>query len=165
MSSRAALLLSLNLLVLLAFNAGAEAQAANPATPTRAAADPVDPVAGFVASEAAVLILSGLATVGLAVMWIAFWLAVARSGESITHILQSSAFFRTVTVMGVIAATVVLSLAGRLEGNITGAVLSGIVGYVLGAVSQKEKGEDKPRKMVRIAPRRRAEPEGSIYPE
>ncbi len=32
-------------------------------------------------------------------------------------ILTSPSFFKTVTVIGVIAATVVLSLAGRLEGN------------------------------------------------
>jgi tetrahydromethanopterin S-methyltransferase subunit C len=43
--------------------------------------------------------------------------------------------------MGVIAATVVLSLAGRLEGNLTAAILSGIVGYVLGQLSGKH---DKP---------------------
>jgi hypothetical protein len=52
-------------------------------------------------------------------------------------ILRSPSFFKTVTVMGVIAATVVLSLAGRLEGNITGAILSGIAGYVLGQLSSK----------------------------
>lgn len=40
--------------------------------------------------------------------------------------------------MGVIAATVVLSLAGRLDGNITGAILSGIVGYVFGQLSHQE---------------------------
>ena len=42
--------------------------------------------------------------------------------------------------MGVIAATVVLSLAGRLEGNLTGAILSGIVGYVLGQISARGHG-------------------------
>jgi tetrahydromethanopterin S-methyltransferase subunit C len=43
--------------------------------------------------------------------------------------------------MGVIAATVVLSLAGRLEGNIAGAILSGIVGYVLGHLASR--GENR----------------------
>ena len=70
-------------------------------------------------------------------MWLVFWLSVARSKESVHEILASPGFFRTVTVMGVVAATVVLSLAGRLEGNITGAILSGIVGYVLGQLSSK----------------------------
>ena len=82
-----------------------------------------------------ILWLSILATTGLVLMWGLFWLAVARSKESVTEVLQGPAFFRTVAVMGVIAATVVLSLAGRLEGNITGAILSGIVGYVLGQLS------------------------------
>lgn len=70
-------------------------------------------------------------------MWSVFWLAVVKRGESIQEILLSSAFFRTVAVMGVIAATVVLSLAGKLEGNVTGAILSGIVGYVLGKFTEK----------------------------
>ncbi|WP_020680270.1 hypothetical protein [Marinobacterium rhizophilum] len=81
--------------------------------------------------------LSVLATVGLVVMWGLFWRAVAHSKENIMDILRSPSFFKTVTVMGVIAATVVLSLAGRLEGNITGAILSGIAGYVLGQLSSK----------------------------
>lgn len=76
--------------------------------------------------------LSVLATAGLVAMWGFFWHSVALSQEKIMDILLSPTFFKTVAVMGVIAATVVLSLAGRLEGNITGAILSGIVGYVLG---------------------------------
>jgi len=79
--------------------------------------------------------LSLLATFGLILMWTVFWIAVARARESIREILLSTGFFRTVAVMGVIAATVVLSLAGRLEGNITGAILSGIVGFVLGSLA------------------------------
>jgi hypothetical protein len=81
--------------------------------------------------------LSILATAGLAALWGIFWIAAIRNGESIRDILLSPAFFRTVTVMGVIAATVVLSLAGRLSGNITGAILSGIVGYVLGQTQER----------------------------
>ena len=65
-------------------------------------------------------------------MWAIFWLAIIRREESVREVLLSPAFFRTVTVMGVIAATVVLSLAGRLADNIAGTMLSGIVGYVLG---------------------------------
>jgi hypothetical protein len=79
--------------------------------------------------------LSILATGGLVLMWTVFWRAVTQAKESVREILLSSGFFRTVAVMGVIAATVVLSLAGRLEGNITGAILSGIVGYVLGQLA------------------------------
>ncbi len=42
--------------------------------------------------------------------------------------------------MGVIAATVVLSLADRIKGELTAAILSGIVGYVLGSVAHKAQG-------------------------
>ena len=76
--------------------------------------------------------LSVLATSGLALMWAAFWHSVARREESVRDILLSPAFFRTVAVMGIIAAAVVLTLAGRLEGNTAGALLSGIAGFVLG---------------------------------
>lgn len=89
--------------------------------------------------------LSVLATLGLVAMWAVFWRAIVQSKESVHDVLASPSFFRTVTVMGVIAATVVLSLAGRLAGNITGAILSGIVGYVLGQMtaSSRPSAEDK----------------------
>lgn len=90
--------------------------------------------------------LSVLATAGLAAMWIAFWAAVVLRKESVQEVLLSTAFFRTVAVMGVIAATVVLSLAGRLEGNITGAILSGIVGYVLGQLAGRGRGGGNEKK-------------------
>lgn len=83
-----------------------------------------------------ILDLSILATCGLAFMWFVFWWAVVASDESVKDILLSPAFFRTTTVMGIIAATVVLNLSGKLEGNITGAILSGIVGYVLGQIGK-----------------------------
>lgn len=90
--------------------------------------------------------LSVLATVGLVAMWWVFWSAVARTKENVHDLLVSSSFFRVVTVMGVIAATVVLSLAGRMEGNITGAILSGIVGYVLGQISSPNHGANPEKK-------------------
>lgn len=82
--------------------------------------------------------LSVLATVGIVVMWSVFWFAAARSSQTVKDILSMPSFFKTVAVIGVIAASVVLSLAGRLEGHITGAILSGIVGYVLGQLSGRE---------------------------
>jgi len=88
-----------------------------------------------------ILWLSILATAGLTFCWAAFWLAVSKRGESISGILASSGFFRTVSVMGVIAATTVLSLADRLPGQVAGAILSGIVGYVLGQLSGRKDAE------------------------
>lgn len=90
--------------------------------------------------------LSVLATVGLVVMWWVFWSAIGRTKENVHDVLMSPSFFRVVTVMGVIAATVVLSLAGRMEGNITGAILSGIVGYVLGQISAPPHGTGPEKK-------------------
>jgi hypothetical protein len=93
--------------------------------------------------------LAVLATGGLVIMWSVFWLAIRQGKESTIEVLGNPAFFKTVSVMGIIAATAVLSLAGRLDGNLTGAILSGIVGYVLGASSRDAKDpakEDKPKK-------------------
>lgn len=84
--------------------------------------------------------LSVLATLGLVAMWWIFWSAIVKAKESVHDILMSPSFFRVVTVMGVIAATVVLSLAGKMEGSMTGAILSGIVGYVLGHISTAQSG-------------------------
>ena len=84
--------------------------------------------------------LSILATAGLCLMWAVFWIAVWRRNESVTEILTKPEFFKVVTVMGVIAATVVLSLADRIKGELTAAILSGIVGYVLGSVAHKTQG-------------------------
>jgi len=90
-------------------------------------------------SEQYVWWLSVLATTGLFLMWAVFWIVVARRNESISGILMKPEFFQVVTVMGIVAATVVLSLAGRIEGHLTAAILSGIAGYVLGSVSHKRK--------------------------
>lgn len=94
--------------------------------------------------------LSILATAGLFLMWAVFWIAVWLQKESITEILTKPEFFQVVTVMGVIAATVVLSLANRIDGNLTAAILSGIAGYVLGSVTHRPReahkthGNEKP---------------------
>jgi uncharacterized membrane protein YdjX (TVP38/TMEM64 family) len=83
-----------------------------------------------------VMILAGVATAGLVIMWIAFWFAVARrKDETISKILESNGFFRTIVVMGIIATTAVLSLAGKLEPQ-TATILSGVAGYVLGHISR-----------------------------
>jgi hypothetical protein len=90
--------------------------------------------------------LSILATSGLVAMWVVFWFAVTKARESVHGVLMSVGFFRAIAVMGVVAATVVLSLAGRLEGNATGAILSGIVGYVLGHLSGRTTvGQGQPK--------------------
>jgi hypothetical protein len=47
--------------------------------------------------------------------------------------------------MGVIAATVVLSLADRIKGELTAAILSGIVGYVLGSIAHKAREASRDR--------------------
>jgi hypothetical protein len=85
-----------------------------------------------------VLLLSILATLGLSACWTVFWIVVYRREESITEILSNPSFFKVVTVMGVIAAAVVLSLCDKIDGTLTASILSGIVGYVLGSLAGKQ---------------------------
>ena len=86
-------------------------------------------------SQLNIMILAILATISIVLMWWVFWNKIKTDTEKATDVLMNPSFFKTVAVIGVIAAVAVLSLAGRLEGNITGAILSGIVGYVLGQSS------------------------------
>lgn len=84
--------------------------------------------------------LSVLATAGLIIMWVVFWLVASRRNESIIDILLSPGFFKVIAVMGIIAATAVLALAGRLPSNLTAAILSGVAGYVLGSTVRGSAG-------------------------
>jgi|ERR1700694_279134 len=102
---------------------------------------PVSQLTGPLMEPAQIISLAYLAAAGIVIMWIAFWILVYLKKESIQEILLSPAFFKTVAVIGVVAATAVLSLAQRLEPNLTGAILSGTIGYVLGTVtSSREAG-------------------------
>lgn len=83
-----------------------------------------------------IMILCVLATVALVIMWLIFWWIAFKRNESVTDIVTGAGFFRVVAVMGVVAATAVLALDGRLESNLTAAILSGIVGYVLGSTAR-----------------------------
>src|SRR5262249_6070510 len=89
------------------------------------------------------MILAVLATAGIVLMWWIFWSAVKKSNEKVSDILFNPAFFRTVAVIGVIAIVAVLSLSNRMSGNITGSILSGIVGYVLGQMSHEKGKKDE----------------------
>ncbi len=88
-------------------------------------------------SSQEILNISLMATVGIVLIWFVFFLVAYKQKVRITEILQMQSFFRTTAVIGVIASTTVLALSGRIEGELAAAILSGIVGYVLGAGSRK----------------------------
>jgi hypothetical protein len=73
-------------------------------------------------------------------MWVVFWLVASKRNESIIAILLNPAFFKVIAVVGIIAATAVLALAGRLPSNLTAAILSGVAGYVLGSTARGSTG-------------------------
>jgi len=70
----------------------------------------------------------------LVIVWGVFWLAVMRSKANPITVISNSGFLRIVTVGFTLSAVVILSLARILSGEIAGAIVSGIVGYVLGSV-------------------------------
>ncbi|HEY3936200.1 MAG TPA: hypothetical protein VGL97_02125 [Bryobacteraceae bacterium] len=115
------------------------------------AAAPLDLNSPTPLDTTSVVILSIVATAALVAMWGIFWWA-ARSNERVVNVLLNTAFFRVVTIMGIIAATAVLSLAGRLEGNVTGAILSGVAGYVLGHISSRAKESDTSEEPTKAKP-------------
>lgn len=93
-----------------------------------------------------IIVISILATLGIVSMWIVFFIIAYKQDEKLTKIIQMDAFFKAITVIGVIGSTSVLAIAERIEGELAAAILSGIVGYILGAGSkevkpQKESGE------------------------
>jgi len=82
----------------------------------------------------------------LSFLWAAFWIVVALRKESVSEIITKPEFFQVITVMGVVAATVVLSLAGRIEGQLTAAILSGIAGYSWGPSPARKRSPNQPMK-------------------
>ena len=82
-------------------------------------------------------LLAFLVFAGMVVMWTMFWIAYIKVKDPtiMLTILESPIFLKTVTVIGVVAVTGALAISERLESSATGAILSGIVGYVLGQCS------------------------------
>ena len=70
----------------------------------------------------------------LIIIWVVFWIAIMRSKSNPITVINNSGFLRIVTVGFTLSAVVILSLAHILSGEIAGAIVSGIVGYVLGSV-------------------------------
>ncbi len=70
----------------------------------------------------------------LIIIWVVFWLAIMRIKSNPITVVSNTGFLRIVTVGFTLSAVVILSLARILTGEIAGAIVSGIVGYVLGSV-------------------------------
>lgn len=97
-------------------------------------------------SSQEIIIISLLATIGIVSMWIVFFIIAYKQDEKLTDIIRMDAFFKAITVIGVIGSTSVLAIAERIEGELAAAILSGIVGYILGAGSKIEQIQKKTQK-------------------
>ncbi len=83
-----------------------------------------------------ILAICVLAVFGLIMIFGIFFFAIIRSKADLTETILVPTFIKALTVAGVISATTVLALAQVLEGQVVAAILSGIVGYVLGTAER-----------------------------
>ena len=80
-----------------------------------------------------VVTLAVAALTGVLGMWITLWVAAAKNPELVKDLLLNQHFLRGMAVIMVLAAVTVLALSSKLQGQAAGAILSGVVGYVLGS--------------------------------
>lgn len=74
----------------------------------------------------------------LCVVWGFFWIAVMRAKTKPVEVINNSGFLRVITVGFTLSAVVILSLAQIISGELAGAIISGIVGYVLGSINTSQ---------------------------
>ena len=92
-----------------------------------------DENAGTTLDPSQVVVLAVAALVAVLGVWITLWVVAVQKPELVKALLLNQHFLRGMAVIMVLAAVTVLALAGRLDGEVAGAILSGIVGYVLGS--------------------------------
>jgi hypothetical protein len=67
-------------------------------------------------------------------IWTVFWISVVKRGVDPHAIVRDGGFLRVVTVGFTLSAVVILSIARVLSGELAGAIISGVGGYVLGSI-------------------------------
>ncbi|MBA4123620.1 MAG: hypothetical protein H0X72_14295 [Acidobacteria bacterium] len=101
----------------------------------------------------------------LVIVWGVFWLAVSRGKTNPLAITDNSGFLRIVTVGFTFLAVIILALARVLSGEITGAIISGVIGYVLGSnhpperidTSNRSPETELPEKALEMLPEKESE--------
>lgn len=67
--------------------------------------------------------------------WTIFWLVLRKEGN-VRELFSEGSFLENLTVVGIVIATTSLGAIGVLSGQVCGAIISGIAGYVLGSKSR-----------------------------
>ncbi|MFZ3384696.1 MAG: hypothetical protein WA144_12290 [Candidatus Methanoperedens sp.] len=84
-------------------------------------------------------------TVGFCIVGgIAFYNTQQGTAKTFSLLIQRANALRLITVFSIVMVSALLALTGIIDGNGVIAILSGIVGYVLGGIqrSKEEKDED-----------------------
>lgn len=85
----------------------------------------------------------GIVTAGFTILGsVAFWRTRSGGARSFTLLLQRGNALRLLTVITIVIAVALLALIGILDGSAAAAILSSIVGYVLGGL-ERDKEESK----------------------
>ncbi len=99
------------------------------------------------------------------IFWGVFWLVASRDKTSALAIINNSGFLRIVTVGFTLSAVLILAIAGIFSGEIAGAIISGVVGYVLGSnhpperidTSNRSQKTELPEKELEMLPEKELE--------
>jgi hypothetical protein len=87
----------------------------------------------FTNSQFYMIVIAGMIT--LMVGWLIFFISVMKTKESVKELIDGS-FIQNLTVILIVVAVGYLAALKVLSSDLTGALLSGIVGYVLGSIKK-----------------------------
>lgn len=75
--------------------------------------------------------------------WLALCIALIKRQESPIRVIQDKGFLNAITVVFIISTVLLLTLTRQLSGEISGTLLSGVAGYVLGSLKKGPSAENK----------------------
>ena len=97
---------------------------------------------GLVMNGDQFLIFAGIIAATLLIGWIVFFLVVRHDPTGARHLITGTGFVQNLTVIVVVAVTAALAVIRVVTGDLAGAILSGLAGYVLGSASRSTSSPD-----------------------
>ncbi len=91
---------------------------------------------GLVMNGDQFLIFAGIIAATLLIGWIVFFVVVRHNPAGARDLITGTGFVQNLTVIVVVAVTAALAVIRVVTGDLAGAILSGVAGYVLGSSSR-----------------------------
>lgn len=73
-----------------------------------------------------------------AICWSVTFIVLKGKDEILKVLLAEGNLLRMIAVVFIVGSVATLALVGKLSGDVTTAIFSGIAGYVLGGISKKQ---------------------------